>query len=101
MLDAFSSGGAGNAGKSSRQGIWFADNLLFGVGKKHAMKVGGLFATVAGFVARNFGSGIMDAFGKSKKKKNATNAKKGSGSGFRASYSSSNSSNGDKSESEA
>ncbi|MER3630940.1 MAG: hypothetical protein C4325_01185, partial [Blastocatellia bacterium] len=40
VLDSFSSGGAGNLQKNSRQSFWVADNLLFGV-KKHALKVGG------------------------------------------------------------
>jgi hypothetical protein len=43
VLDAFSDGGAGNTSNSNRQGIWIADNLLFGVGKHHAVKIGGLF----------------------------------------------------------
>lgn len=30
VLDAFSSGGAGNRNKSRRQSVWLADNLLFG-----------------------------------------------------------------------
>lgn len=42
VLDAFSDGGEGNRNKSNQQGIWLSDNLLFGVGKIHAMKIGGL-----------------------------------------------------------
>jgi len=41
VLDAFSTGGAGNASRNSRQSFWIADNLLFGV-EKHALKIGGL-----------------------------------------------------------
>jgi hypothetical protein len=43
VLDAFSNGGAGNKSESRKQGIWASDNLLFGVGKSHAMKIGGIF----------------------------------------------------------
>lgn len=43
VLDAFNDGGAGNKYKSAKQSIWLADNLLFGAGKIHALKVGGLF----------------------------------------------------------
>ncbi len=43
VIDAFSGGGAGNRYKSRRKSLWLADNLLFGVGKFHALKIGGLF----------------------------------------------------------
>jgi hypothetical protein len=43
VLDAFAKGGAGNQNKTRKQGIWFSDNLLFGIGKIHAVKIGGLF----------------------------------------------------------
>ena len=43
VLDAFDAGGAGNLSRSSRQSFLLADNLLFGAGKIHAFKIGGLF----------------------------------------------------------
>lgn len=43
VLDAFNDGGAGNKYKSRKQRLWLADNLLFGAGKLHALKLGGLF----------------------------------------------------------
>lgn len=42
VLDAFNTGGAGNQSESRKQNLWFANNLLFGLGKIHAMKIGGL-----------------------------------------------------------
>lgn len=43
VLDAFSAGGAGNRYESRRRNFWLADNLLFGAGKIHALKIGGVF----------------------------------------------------------
>ncbi|MGI8555908.1 MAG: TonB-dependent receptor domain-containing protein [Pyrinomonadaceae bacterium] len=43
VLDAFNAGGAGNFSRSRRQNFWLADNLLFGAGKIHALKIGGIF----------------------------------------------------------
>lgn len=43
VLDSFNAGGAGNRSQSRRQNIWLSDNLLFGLGKIHALKIGGLF----------------------------------------------------------
>ncbi|MBX7171929.1 MAG: carboxypeptidase regulatory-like domain-containing protein [Pyrinomonadaceae bacterium] len=43
VLDSFSDGGAGNKKDSRKNGIWFSDNLLFGLGKSQALKIGGLF----------------------------------------------------------
>lgn len=40
VLNSFSSGGAGNFTRNSRQSFFFTDNLLFGV-KQHALKIGG------------------------------------------------------------
>lgn len=40
VLDSFSAGGAGNAGRDSGWGVRGTDNFLFGVGQ-HAVKVGG------------------------------------------------------------
>ena len=42
VLDSFDAGGAGNFSSSSRQNVWLADNLLFGAGKIHALKIGGI-----------------------------------------------------------
>jgi len=39
VLDSFSTGGAGNAVRTSRQSFRAADNLMFGV-KQHALKIG-------------------------------------------------------------
>jgi hypothetical protein len=43
VIDAFSDGSAGNSSDNYQQRLWFSDNLLFGVGKRHALKIGGLF----------------------------------------------------------
>ena len=43
VLDSFNAGGAGNFSRIRRQNFWLSDNLLFGAGKIHALKIGGLF----------------------------------------------------------
>lgn len=43
VLDSFNAGGAGNFSRSRRQNFWLSDNLLFGAGNIHALKIGGLF----------------------------------------------------------
>lgn len=43
VLDSFNAGGAGNFSRRRRQNLWISDNFLFGAGKIHALKIGGLF----------------------------------------------------------
>lgn len=43
VIDTFRDGGAGNKNKSHKKKLSLADNLLFGVGKIHALKIGVLF----------------------------------------------------------
>lgn len=42
VLDSFNAGSATNNSSSSRHSLWISDNLLFGIGNNHAVKIGGL-----------------------------------------------------------
>src|SRR6185436_3737178 len=44
VLDSFNSGGAGVNSHGSSRSVEVADNIDFNIGRKHAMRVGALFA---------------------------------------------------------
>lgn len=43
VLDAFNKGGAGNRNLSKKQNFWISNNLFFGLGNNHAVKIGSMF----------------------------------------------------------
>ena len=43
VLDSFNKGGAGNKSLSKKKNFWISNNLLFGLGNNHAVKIGGMF----------------------------------------------------------